>query len=61
MTPEAELRILRRLLELAMRNLRAVAVREIDHLRQIRDMRRRVAILETELHIAWALKDKSAA
>lgn len=61
MNGETELRILRRLLELANRNLRAGAVREIALQRQVREMRTRVAILETELYIAWSVNEKGAA
>lgn len=60
MSQQAELSRLRRLLELASRRLRAGAVREIQLERQVRDMRRQIYTLETELHLSWALGHRAA-
>lgn len=52
---------LRQLLERASRKLRKSAVTEITLQREVRDLRRRLYLAETELHIAWALGGRDAA
>lgn len=50
-----EVKHLRRLLDEATRKLRASAVREIELMRECREIRRRLYVAETELHIAWEM------